>query len=199
VQTLVARRALFARQPRKPLALPVFAFLACFMFVMTAAIDPTASIAMTEESPERVNAGPGQTFMATEEVDAETNRGNYSVSKIKQAAAAVSGAPAAGTPDPGSAKAIALKLVQQRGWNTAQYDCLVALWGKESGWNVYAFNAGSGAYGIPQALPGSKMASVGSDWKTNAKTQIVWGLGYIQGRYVNPCGAWSHSQAKGWY
>ena len=201
MQTLVARRVPFARQPRKPLVLPVFAFLACFMFVMAAAVDPTASIAMTEESPERVSAGPGQTFMATEEVDGEANRGDYSVSKIKKAApaAAFAGAPAAGAPDPGSAKAIALKLVQARGWNTAQYDCLVALWGKESGWNVYAFNAGSGAYGIPQALPGNKMASVGADWKTSAKTQIIWGLGYIQGRYVNPCGAWAQSQAKGWY
>ena len=142
--------------------------------------------------------GPGQSFTATEEVDNEANRGDYKVTKV-QTAPSVAGAPAAGTPDPGSAKAIALGLVQKRGWNTAQYDCLVALWEKESHWNVFAFNAGSGAYGIPQALPGVKMASVGSDWKTNPKTQIVWGLGYIQGRYSTPCGAWSQSQAKGWY
>ena len=166
---------------------------------MAPAVDPTASIAMTVAAPEYDDAGPGQTFMATDEVDSEANRGDYKVSKVQVAAPAAAGAPAAGTPDPGSAKAIALRLVQQRGWNTAQYDCLVALWGKESGWNVYAFNAGSGAYGIPQGVPGNKMASVGSDWKTSAKTQIVWGLGYIQGRYVNPCGAWSHSQSKGWY
>lgn len=109
------------------------------------------------------------------------------------------GAPAAGTPDPGSAKAIAHDLVLARGWGEDEYNCLVALWQKESSWNVYAHNASSGAYGIPQSLPGSKMASVGADWATNPATQIIWGLGYIQGRYGTPCGAWNTSQAKGWY
>jgi hypothetical protein len=73
------------------------------------------------------------------------------------------------------------------------------LWNKESGWRVNAYNSGSGAYGIPQALPGSKMASAGADWQTNAATQIKWGLGYIKGRYGTPCGAWGHSQSVGWY
>ena len=73
------------------------------------------------------------------------------------------------------------------------------MWGRESGWQVSASNASSGAYGIPQALPGSKMASVGPDWQSNAATQIQWGLGYIDGRYGSPCAAWSHSQANGWY
>lgn len=108
-------------------------------------------------------------------------------------------APVAGTPDPGSAKAYAADQVAARGWGTEQYDCLVALWQKESGWNHYAYNASSGATGIPQALPGSKMASAGADWQTNYETQINWGLGYISGRYGNPCGAWSHSQATNWY
>ena len=62
-----------------------------------------------------------------------------------------------------------------------------------------AYNASSGAYGIPQALPGSKMATAGADWETNAATQIEWGLGYVQGRYGTPCGAWAHSQDVGWY
>jgi hypothetical protein len=75
----------------------------------------------------------------------------------------------------------------------------VALWNKESHWNVYAHNVRSGAYGIPQALPGDKMATAGADWATNPATQITWGLGYIGGRYGTPCGAWGHSQAKGWY
>ncbi|MCW4459351.1 lytic transglycosylase domain-containing protein [Microbacterium sp. MPKO10] len=108
-------------------------------------------------------------------------------------------APPAGTPDPGSAKAIAHDMVMARGWGEDQYSCLVALWNRESGWNVYAHNASSGAYGIPQALPGSKMASAGADWQTNPATQITWGLGYIAGRYGSPCGAWAHSQAKGFY
>ncbi|GAA1990775.1 hypothetical protein GCM10009777_27630 [Microbacterium pumilum] len=102
-------------------------------------------------------------------------------------------------PDPGSAQAIAYPMVLARGWNDAEFGCLVALWNKESGWRVNAYNAGSGAYGIPQALPGNKMGSVGADWETNPATQITWGLNYIGGRYGSPCGAWGHSQSAGWY
>jgi hypothetical protein len=109
------------------------------------------------------------------------------------------GAPPAGTPDPGSAQAIAHQMLMDRGMGEDQYSCLVSLWNKESHWNVYASNSSSGAYGIPQALPGSKMASAGPDWQTNPATQITWGLGYITGRYQTPCGAWSHSQSSGWY
>jgi hypothetical protein len=104
----------------------------------------------------------------------------------------------AATPDPGSAQAIALELVTARGWGTDQYNCLVSLWNKESGWRVNAYNP-SGAYGIPQALPGSKMATAGADWQTNPATQITWGLNYIAGVYGTPCGAWGHSQANNWY
>lgn len=107
--------------------------------------------------------------------------------------------PPAGTPEPGSAKAYAAQQVANKGWGTDQYDCLVALWQKESGWNHYALNKSSGAYGIPQSLPGSKMASAGADWETNYETQINWGLGYISGRYGTPCAAWGHSQSTGWY
>ncbi len=103
------------------------------------------------------------------------------------------------TPDPGSAQAIAYEMVRARGWGDDQFACLVALWQKESGWRVNAYNSGSGAYGIPQALPGTKMASAGADWETNPATQIAWGLGYIGGRYGTPCGAWDHSQRRGWY
>jgi len=85
------------------------------------------------------------------------------------------------------------------GWGGDQFGCLVSLWDKESGWNVNAYNASSGATGIPQALPGSKMASAGSDWATNAATQISWGLGYIAGSYGTPCAAWSKSESVGWY
>lgn len=108
-------------------------------------------------------------------------------------------APAAAIPDPGSAQAYAHGAVQGRGWGDDQYDCLVSLWNRESGWRVNAMNSSSGAYGIPQSLPGSKMASAGSDWETNAGTQIEWGLGYISGRYGTPCGAWAHSEDVGWY
>jgi hypothetical protein len=84
-------------------------------------------------------------------------------------------------------------------WSGRQFSCLDPLWAHESGWNVTAYNAGSGAYGIPQALPGSRMASAGPDWQTNAATQIRWGLDYIKDTYGSPCGAWDHEVATGWY
>ncbi len=96
-------------------------------------------------------------------------------------------------------KAIARILAADRGWGGSQFMCLDRLWNRESGWNYAARNRSSGAYGIPQSLPGSKMAAVGSDWRTNPVTQIKWGLAYIADRYGTPCGAWAHSQATGWY
>ena len=81
----------------------------------------------------------------------------------------------------------------------SQFSCLDQLWNRESGWSLTASNASSGAYGIPQSLPGSKMASAGADWQTNAATQITWGLSYIADRYGSPCAAWGHSQSSGWY
>lgn len=85
------------------------------------------------------------------------------------------------------------------GWSEEDFYCLVLLWNKESNWRVNAENRSSGAYGIPQALPASKMASAGADYLTNYKTQINWGLGYISGRYGDPSNAWAHSQSTGWY
>jgi hypothetical protein len=90
-------------------------------------------------------------------------------------------------------------LAADRGWVGQQFDCLSSLWNKESGWRWDANNSSSGAYGIPQSLPGSKMASAGSDWATNPITQINWGLGYIASSYGTPCSAWAHSQASNWY
>lgn len=104
-----------------------------------------------------------------------------------------------GGASPAEAQAIARSMLGSYGWGGDQFSCLVSLWNKESGWNYAAYNGSSGAYGIPQALPGSKMGSAGADWQTNAATQISWGLGYISGRYGTPCGAWSHSQSVGWY
>jgi hypothetical protein len=102
-------------------------------------------------------------------------------------------------PNPGTAQSIAYKMIPSFGWSaSSQYGCLDDLWSRESGWRYNAENA-SGAYGIPQALPGSKMATAGPDWETNPATQIKWGLGYIQGKYSTPCGAWSFWEANGWY
>jgi hypothetical protein len=96
-------------------------------------------------------------------------------------------------------RATGCALMLKAGFGIDQFPCLNKLWDKESGWNHRASNSGSGAYGIPQALPGSKMGSVASDWRTNPATQIKWGLNYIEGRYDTPCKAWSHSQSTGWY
>lgn len=90
-------------------------------------------------------------------------------------------------------------LLAEFGFSSDQFGCLDSLWTHESNWSVTADNPTSSAYGIPQALPGSKMASAGADWATNPVTQIRWGLGYIQDRYGSPCSAWGHSQSVGWY
>jgi hypothetical protein len=99
----------------------------------------------------------------------------------------------------GSPRQVATALLGSYGWSASQFSCLNPLWAHESGWSVSAYNAGSGAYGIPQATPGSKMASAGPDWKSNATTQIRWGLGYIKSTYGSPCAAWRHEQSTGWY
>jgi hypothetical protein len=94
-----------------------------------------------------------------------------------------------GVMSPDQSKAYALSIMPEYGWGGDQYQCLVTLWIGESGWRANAYNPSSGAYGIPQSLPASKMASAGADYVTNAMTQIRWGLTYIQGRYDTPCGA----------
>ena len=123
--------------------------------------------------------------------------------KAAEAAAAAAAAAAqalanANTVD--GAKATAANLASsQYGWGSDQFSCLSNLWQKESGWNYQASNGSSGAAGIPQSLPGSKMATFGADWASNATTQIKWGLDYISRSYGSPCSAWSHSQAMNWY
>ena len=108
-------------------------------------------------------------------------------------------AAAAAPPTPsGTAQQIAMGMLASYGWSSSQFSCLQPLWQRESGWNVYAANP-DGAYGIPQADPGSKMASAGPNWQSDATTQIRWGLNYIQATYGSPCAAWAHSQATGWY
>ena len=94
---------------------------------------------------------------------------------------------------------IACNLLPTFGFATSQMSALDPLWNHESGWNHTAKNPSSGAYGIPQALPGNKMATAGSDWLTNPATQITWGLTYIKQRYGSPAGAWSFWQSNGWY
>jgi hypothetical protein len=184
--------AIAERHVRSPRSLSTFAVLA----VMALSLVPLA----TPPAPSQAEAlaasfRHGATQSVNVQADAATtvSRDGYQVIELAPPKPKVASAPAVGNPDPGTAQAIAFQMVAARGWPT------VALWNRESHWNVYSNNASSGAYGIPQALPGSKMASVGADWATNPATQITWGLGYITGRYGTPCGAWGHSQSSGWY
>ncbi|MBF4992810.1 lytic transglycosylase domain-containing protein [Arthrobacter gandavensis] len=107
--------------------------------------------------------------------------------------------PAAPVNDPAGAQAFAASTMAVYGWDNGEFRCLVDLWNRESNWLTSAMNPYSGAYGIPQSLPGDKMAAAGSDWRTSYQTQIRWGLSYIAQRYKTPCGAWTHSELKGWY
>jgi hypothetical protein len=135
---------------------------------------------------------------ALSRADRRTNR-----DPAKAAALGLSSGPAVGGQESLSSssdpQAIAQALLPKFGFATSQMSCLIPLWMGESGWRVNAENSSSGAYGIPQALPGSKMSSAGADWATNPATQIEWGLGYIAERYGSPCGAWGFKQSHGWY
>ncbi|MBF4614845.1 coiled-coil domain-containing protein [Curtobacterium sp. VKM Ac-1376] len=103
--------------------------------------------------------------------------------------------------DPAAAQAYARNALGSYGWGSDQFSCLVSLWTQESGWRANALNASSGAYGIPQSLPAEKMSAAGADWRTNADTQIDWGLAYIKSAYGSPCGAWNHEMSVDphWY
>lgn len=90
-------------------------------------------------------------------------------------------------------------VINTYGWSEHDFECLIKLWNRESGWRANAHNPSSGAHGIPQSLPASKMASEGADYYTNGYTQIRWGLKYIDGRYGTPSNAWAHSESHGWY
>jgi hypothetical protein len=124
----------------------------------------------------------------------------YDQQVAAEAAAAAAAEALARANTPEGAKATAEAMASSKyGWGADQFSCLSKLWQKESGWSYTAENASSGAYGIPQALPGSKMGTVAADWATNATTQIAWGLSYIDRAYGTPCSAWSHSQSVNWY
>jgi hypothetical protein len=183
------------RHVRTAWSLPFFATFVTFAFVLVSLAPPYPGAFAVN-----VSGVAGEVAVQSLRVDGEyantAGRDAFSISEPAPVAPAV---PAAGVPDPGTAQAIAYAMLQSMGWGEAEYSCLVALWDRESHWNVYANNASSGAYGIPQALPGEKMASAGADWATNPATQITWGLGYISGRYGTPCGAWAYSEEHGWY
>lgn len=130
-------------------------------------------------------------------VTVEITRGGYEV--LTGHAATKVFVQLAEIPGRDTVQAIAYGKMSAFGWGREQYSCLVKLWDRESNWRVNAYNASSGAYGIPQALPGNKMATAGPDWLTNPETQINWGINYIKGRYGSPCSALSHSDRLHWY
>jgi len=211
--TATARPTVRRTRPRVKPAHFLFGFTAACAFVLVTVVDPYSGATASpyfQISGSATDQGPAQAVLVAGSYTNTITRDGYAVTEKPEPVPVVAAvvveqttarftAPAAAVPDPGSAQAYAYGAVAARGWGEEQYNCLVSLWQKESGWRVNAQNSSSGAYGIPQSLPGSKMATAGADWATNAGTQIEWGLGYISGRYGTPCGAWEKSQASGWY
>ena len=158
---------------------------------------PLSSAVVTEKVDEIVLVGTGSGNTGGKSAPADSGSGGGGGGESSSPAPAANASGDGTTPE--GAQAIARSLMGSYGWGDGEFSCLQSLWNRESGWNYQAQNASSGAYGIPQALPGSKMSSVADDWATNPATQITWGLGYIQGRYGTPCSAWAHSESVGWY
>lgn len=176
---------------------------------VSAADGRLASASVAEGAEAVTTPSPAADDVATEELlaeraDAATSRSDTRAAVDPAKAVALSGAagPAVAQAEDASdldPREVGRMLLAEAGFGADQWECLDSLWTKESGWDVTADNPTSSAYGIPQSLPGSKMASAGDDWETNPATQIRWGLGYIEDRYGTPCSAWAHSQAVNWY
>lgn len=192
----MGRHALQKNRPRRHLFALGYFFASSL--VMVTVVDPYSG---TMASADAINVfepnGDYQTLTITPLADGDFARADFEVvsgQKARGVTVRIAPIPASGTP-----KAFALAEVKSRGWDYNQFSCLVKLWDRESNWRWNATNRSSGAYGIPQSLPASKMASAGADWRTNPETQILWGLGYIDGRYGSPCAALLHSDVNNWY
>jgi hypothetical protein len=197
---------------RGRLALSAFAMLACACIAFVTVTDPYAGA--TAEAAPALGSGTGTGSYQVQRFPIQGGYVLVSVTRDKfkaikpvivvhdTTAATSGGAASSGgatyTTPVGTAQTYAAQLVASNGWGAGEFSCLVNLWNRESGWDTHAYNP-SGAYGIPQALPGSKMASFGADWQNDYRVQIQWGLSYIRGSYGSPCGAWAHSQSNGWY
>jgi hypothetical protein len=182
-------RLVSSRQQRKTMGLVFSSAL-----VLVTVVDPySGTLAAYATQHDYVN------YFETDSqpVTVELTRGGYQV--LTGSAAKTVFVELAAIPAKDSVQAIAYGKMSQFGWGRDQYSCLVKLWDRESNWRINAYNSGSGAYGIPQALPGNKMATAGPDWLTNPETQINWGLNYISSRYGSPCSALSHSDSLRWY
>lgn len=163
---------------------------------------PTDNAAMALSAAGTPHLTQSQLAARTRAASRSTEDRRAEADRIKVAAlsndsgAAVTHSEDLSTADP---RTIAKALLPQFGFSESEFSCLDAIYTAESGWNPRADNPTSSAYGIPQALPGSKMASAGSDWATNPETQIRWGLGYIKQRYGTPCAALAFRNGAGWY
>ena len=167
--------------------------------VMVSAVDPYSGTIASANSVDTYDE-PLVTYQSLRLVPLSTvdyGRGSFEVLTGERARPiTVKRAP---TPETGSVKGFALSQVESKGWDYDQFSCLVKLWERESNWRWNATNKSSGAYGIPQSLPATKMAKAGADWRTNPETQVRWGIGYIDGRYGSPCAALVHSDEHNWY
>lgn len=179
---------------------------ASYTSAQTASDAADAAVAEQQANRDRLYqqlASLKNTTAAIEQAYAQSQQAIADAERRQNEAAGGEGTTSAPPPDlaadPAGAKAYAQSAIGAYGWGSGEFQCLLQLWTRESSWRVNAYNASSGAYGIPQSLPGSKMASSGDDWRTNAATQINWGLNYIDSRYGSPCGAWAHSEAVNWY
>lgn len=190
-------RARDARSRRRSV-LSVLAVLVCAGITLVSVTDPYAGataasfyrqpVLAKQRAVQRFAIDGGYVLVAVK-------RDGFTTEVVGAGGAAVPTGPVAPA---STAQAYAAGIVAAHGWAGSEFSCLVSLWNRESGWNAHAANP-SGAYGIPQALPGSKMAADGGDWQNSYQTQITWGLGYISGSYGSPCGAWAHSNAFNWY
>lgn len=170
------------------------------MLALVSVIDPYSGTVVSADTMSVYDPNskdPEQTYGNSQSQQISFARGGFNIVTGDDATAIF--VETADLPTPGSAKEYALKYLLELDYGSDQYSCLVKLWTRESQWRVDARNKSSGAYGIPQSLPGTKMASEGPDWLTNPETQIRWGVKYIKGRYGAPCGALAHSDKYGWY
>ncbi len=188
----------------------VAAFLGCAILQPSAyGLEFSETTSMTLPASEVLDGFAGEIFL-TSKTDPEiapieaalfselASSATVSASAMSLVSSASASVELARTPD--GAREVARSLMDEKyGWGDKQYACLDDLWIKESNWNYRASNKRTGAHGIPQALPATKMDSAGTDWRTNPVTQISWGLRYIEVRYDTPCKAWAKFKRSNWY
>jgi hypothetical protein len=195
-------------------AVAIWATVAAFLGI--AILQPSAyglefpaTTSLTIPAPGVLDAQTGDTFLTTK-VDPElepieaalfselSSEATVSASAMSLVSSASASVELARTPD-GAREVAKILMDDKYGWGDKQYTCLDSLWTKESHWNYKASNKRSGAHGIPQALPATKMEVIGTDWRTNPVTQISWGLRYIDIRYDTPCKAYAKFQRSRYY